>query len=432
MVWLKQACFAILSTFLTCLSTEIYALVPSTTAAMKKPVLTIFYQFNPWQSSIGGIQTFICHFLKFAPPDFEVRLVGTGTPSDHLDVWQQRDYEGTPVHFLPIIALEQDDVRGLIPTTLKYTAALRKRPIKSDFLHFYRIEPTLVTRHWPGEKTFFVQNDIEKQLDRNLSPNAILWQAFPQGYLWLERWLIPQFDILYSCNRNAAQFYERRFPQLASQIHVLKNTVDTQMFYPVAPAQQVALRQSLLDQYALPPETRFLLFAGRLHPQKDPLLLIQSLAALADPTVHLLMAGEGELLVSIKAEIERCQMQSQVTLLGGVSQQRLADLHRMSSCFILTSAYEGLPFAALEALASGTPVVTTAAGETPSVLTPQSGVVCVERTPQAIAQSIQRVLDNPSDFPEIACLEAIQPYTAQTVVAQVYDQMRQSLSPVPG
>jgi hypothetical protein len=45
---------------------------------MEKPVLTIFYQYNPWHATIGGIQTVISLFIKYAPNEFEVRLVGTG------------------------------------------------------------------------------------------------------------------------------------------------------------------------------------------------------------------------------------------------------------------------------------------------------------------------------------------------------------------
>ena len=42
------------------------------------PSLTIFYQFNPWNSTIGGIQTVIRSFIKYAPDDFDLQLVGTG------------------------------------------------------------------------------------------------------------------------------------------------------------------------------------------------------------------------------------------------------------------------------------------------------------------------------------------------------------------
>jgi glycosyltransferase involved in cell wall biosynthesis len=55
-------------------------------------------------------------------------------------------------------------------------------------------------------------------------------------------------------------------------------------------------------------------------------------------------------------------------MLGSVRQAELAELHRICNAFVLTSAYEGLPLVALEALACGTPVVTTRCGETPNLL----------------------------------------------------------------
>jgi glycosyltransferase involved in cell wall biosynthesis len=390
---------------------------------LPKPTLTIFYQFDPWQSSIGGIQTFIRHFLKYAPDEFTVRVVGTGRPHTPLGQWQTRDYDSTAIEYCPIIALENDDIRGRIPTTLKYTAALRNYNFSSDFLHFYRIEPTIVTRHWTGRKMFFVQNDLEKQLDPKLSPNAILWQAFPQGYLWLEKQLMRQFDTIYSCNSNATQFYRRRFPALGDRIFQLNNTVDTSLFYPIAPELQVQTRQQLIQSLGLDAGTQFILFAGRLHPQKDPILLLRAFAQLNRPQTHLLIVGEGELKEQIIAEIHALGLDGQVSLLGSVDQVRLAELHRLSAMFVLTSAYEGLPFAALEALASGSPVVTTDAGDTPRVLIPGSGLVCQEREPEAIAAALREVLDQPAAFPQPTCLEAIDPYTAKTVVSEVYQQM---------
>ena len=43
---------------------------------MRKPILAIFYQFNPWRTTIGGIQTVISTFIKYALSEFEVRLLG--------------------------------------------------------------------------------------------------------------------------------------------------------------------------------------------------------------------------------------------------------------------------------------------------------------------------------------------------------------------
>lgn len=389
---------------------------------MRKPVLTIFYQFNPWQSSIGGIQTFICSFLKYAPRDFDVRLVGTGT-NVPLGRWQEAEFTGRSIQFMPLIDLADDNVRQVIPTTFKYTAALFGRQLASDFMHFYRIEPTLATLNWSGHKSFFVLNDIQKQMNPAVSKDAILWQRFRAGYFTLEAMLIRQFQQIYSCHKQSAQFYQQRYPELAERVSFLPISVEDELFHPLPESERQQKRQELAQQMFLPETTRFILFAGRLHPQKDPLLLVRSFAALREATVHLLIAGEGELADEIRAEVSRCGLTKRVTLLGPVRQERLANLYRLSSVFVVTSAYEGGPIVALEALACGTPVVTTNCGETPSFLTANSGIVC-DSTSEAIASALTQVLQHPQNYPSSACVRTIQPYRAQTVIDKVYAQMR--------
>ncbi|MGK7960372.1 glycosyltransferase family 4 protein [Crocosphaera sp.] len=390
---------------------------------MKKPSLTICYQFNPWNSSIGGIQTIIRSFLKYAPDTFEVRLIGTGNIRQKIGKWQDKEFAGKMVKFMPLFYLANDDIRGLIPTTIKYTAALWKKTFTSDFFHFHRLEPTLMTQQWQGEKTLFLHNDIRQQMGSQTGKKAILWQYFPNAYFTLEKNLISQFDQILSCNSETTQFYRTQYPTLAPKIMTIKNAVDGNIFYPLTPEKREQQRQQLAQTLNLPLTTQFLLFAGRLHPQKDPLLLIRSLKALNDANVHLLIAGEGELTPQLKAEINQCQLQPQVTLLGPVNPDKLATLQQIASAFVLTSVYEGLPMVVLEALSSGTPVITTPCGETPKLLSPNSGLVCDSRTPEAIAQTWRNLLSNPDQYPSEACVNTAHPYQAKTVITEVYQQM---------
>ena len=390
-----------------------------------KPILTIFYQFNPWHSSIGGIQTFICSFLKFAPPEFEVRLVGTGGKDSAIGIWQEQEFAGRKIKFFPLIEIENDDVKHLIPTTLKYTAALLKHNFASDFMHFHRIEAALAAYRWQGEKTLFLHNDIRKQMDSSAGNNAILWQKFPAIYFVLENLLIKQFSNIYSCNSETAEFYRQKYPNLDKFIKYLKNTVDREIFYPLSSSDKEQKRKALAKEIELPETTRFILFAGRLHPQKDPLLLIEAFAGLNLSHIHLLIAGTGELENQLREKINRLDLSKQVTMLGAVPQPKLAALHQLSSVFVLSSVYEGLPLAVLEALSCGTPVVTTDSGETPEFLTTDSGIVCRARTPQAIAKALSQILQNPEEYPATACVRTAKPYSAEAIVTNVYQSMYQ-------
>jgi glycosyltransferase involved in cell wall biosynthesis len=390
---------------------------------MRKPVLTIFYQFNPWYSSIGGIQSVIRSFIKYAPDEFEVRLVGTGKPRSPIGIWQEGQLAGRAIQFMSLLALQDDDVRRLIPTTIKYTAALLGRYLDSDFMHFHRLEPSLAALPWSGDKTLFIHNDIEKQMNPATQNNGIMWQRFPSAYFAIENLLIKQFTQIFSCNTSSTKFYQQRYPTLAQRVAFLKNAVDNEVFYPLGNEEREQKRKALAQQINLPEQTRFILFAGRLHPQKNPVLLVRSLAALDDPNVHLLIAGEGELAGELRSEILRLGLSERVTMLGSVVPEKLANLHRLSSVFVLTSVYEGLPITVLEALSSGTPVVTTNCGETPNLLSEDSGIVCKEDTPTAIADALRKVLLHSGDYPAESCVRAAKPYSARTVVSEVYDQM---------
>jgi len=393
---------------------------------MRKPVLTIFYQYNPWNSTIGGIQTLINIFIKYAPNEFELRLVGTADNKDEpLGRWQKREFVGKEINFLPAFVVEDDNFRGLIPTTVKYTAAMMGRCYASDFMHFYRLEPTLTTFKWKGEKTLFIQNDIKKQMTSDKEKNAILWRRFPAAYFALERLLVGQFDHIYSCNSDSMKLYQQRYPDISDRVSLLNNTFDEEVFYPVSSEQRDRQRRELAKKLNKHEITRFVLFAGRLHPQKDPLLLIRSIKALQEPNIHLLIAGEGELAAKVRSEINSLGLVDQVTMLGIVPQKELSELHRACNAVVLTSAFEGLPFVVLEALACGTPIVTTQAGETPSLLSSDSGVVCGARSPECIADALRKVVMHPENYPVSSCVKSAAPYAASTVVNQVYSQMWQ-------
>ncbi|MCY7322867.1 MAG: glycosyltransferase family 4 protein, partial [Phormidesmis sp. CAN_BIN36] len=228
-----------------------------------------------------------------------------------------------------------------------------------------------------------------------------------------------------SCNSESTKLYQELYPAFSGRFSYYRNSVDNETFYPLPVAECDDHRQAFAKELGLSAETRFMIFAGRLHPQKDPLLLVRSLAALKEPKIHLLIAGQGELAEAVRVEAAQLGVSKQVTMLGAVKPPKLAELHRLSSLCVLTSAYEGLPLVVLEALACGTPIVTTRAGDTPNVLTEQSGLVCEERTPTSVAEALRKVLDNPDYFSPQACIQAAMPYGAKHVLHGIYDAMLQ-------
>ncbi|NBD17695.1 MAG: glycosyltransferase [Cyanobacteria bacterium] len=392
---------------------------------MKKPSLTIFYQFDPWHSSIGGIQMVVRNFIKFAPPELTLRLVGVeATSNGAVGQWQSRELAGRPVEFFPLFRILDDDRRQLIPTSLRYALSLWGKDFTSDFMHFHRLESALFAKGGGGHRTLFVHNDIHQQM-RSSDTKGILWRRFPQVYFAFERQLMPRFDRILSCNSESTQLYQKQYPKLAQRISFVRNSFDGEVFYHLSVTERDQKRQQQAIRMGLAEDTRFLLFAGRLHPQKDPLLLLEAFSLLSDPRAHLLVAGKGELAATMVEKAEELGIAKRVTFLGTVHHQKLANFHRLASLLVLTSAYEGLPLVVLEALACGTPVVTTQTGETPRLLRQECGIICRDRAPDKIAKAIDTVLQFPERFPSEACIQNAIPYSAKRVIEEVYADMLQ-------
>lgn len=103
-----------------------------------------------------------------------------------------------------------------------------------------------------------------------------------------------------------------------------------------------------------------LLFVGRLDPQKDIFFLLESIRRLKEhiPTVTLLIVGHGRDEISIRTFIKMHALEKTVVLKNTtVSVREWMD---QAKIFVLTSRYEGMPIALLEAMAVGLPCIVRA------------------------------------------------------------------------
>ncbi len=105
------------------------------------------------------------------------------------------------------------------------------------------------------------------------------------------------------------------------------------------------------------PEGRYLLGVGRLAPQKRWDRAIAALAQVADRDVHLVILGEGSERARLAAQAEALNLTDRVRLSGYAIEPGPAIAG--AAAVVLTSDFEGVPGVLREALAAGTPVVTT-------------------------------------------------------------------------
>lgn len=114
------------------------------------------------------------------------------------------------------------------------------------------------------------------------------------------------------------------------------------------------------DALGVGPETLVLLTLGRQEPAKDHPTLVRAVAAVAErvPDVVLLVAGsEGTSTPEVRGLVQRLGISSRYRSLG--VRTDVGDLLAAADVFVLASRWEGLPGAAIEALAMGTPIVAT-------------------------------------------------------------------------
>lgn len=151
----------------------------------------------------------------------------------------------------------------------------------------------------------------------------------------------------------------------ARKVRVIPNGIDTNRFRPDAAARARLRAELNLGE-------RFVWLAvGRFEPQKDYLTLLRAFAlAQGRAESILLIAGQGPLQAECRRLAEELGMKDSVRFLG--VRNDIADLMNAADAFVMSSLWEGMPTAMLEAAACGLPIVATNVGGIPEILPPDA------------------------------------------------------------
>jgi glycosyltransferase involved in cell wall biosynthesis len=155
--------------------------------------------------------------------------------------------------------------------------------------------------------------------------------------------------------------------------------------------------QRVRERYQL--DTRFILYVGNIKPHKNLVRLIEAFADLrTDPSfddVKLLIIGdEISKLPALRRAVHRHKLHKHVRFLGYLPDETLAILYRLAAVFVFPSLYEGFGLPPLEAMASGTPVVTSNVSALPEV-TGGAAMLADPYDVNSIRDGIRRVLLDP-------------------------------------
>jgi glycosyltransferase involved in cell wall biosynthesis len=166
---------------------------------------------------------------------------------------------------------------------------------------------------------------------------------------------------------------------------------------PATPETRRRARAAL----GIPAGARVVGTAARLDHQKSPLDMVEAIAALGQPDVHMVWIGDGHLRSRTERLIERKGLTGRFLLLG--DRADVPELLPAFDVFAMSSLYEGLPCAVVEAMTAGIPVVATAVNSVPEiVISGRTGLLARPRDPASLSRALAYMLEHPDDGARMA------------------------------
>ena len=179
----------------------------------------------------------------------------------------------------------------------------------------------------------------------------------------------------------------------AAKIEVIPNALDARL--AITPSDDDVTR--VRERFQL--RSSFILYAGNIKPHKNVDRLIEAFAILRrqrSGDLKLLIIGdEISKYPNLRRLVHRFQLHQHVRFLGFVPDATLAVLYRLASAFVFPSLYEGFGLPPLEAMASGTPVITSNVSSLPEVVG-DAALLIDPMNAAAIADAMGQVLDDPA------------------------------------
>ncbi|HKH71797.1 MAG TPA: glycosyltransferase family 1 protein, partial [Vicinamibacterales bacterium] len=219
----------------------------------------------------------------------------------------------------------------------------------------------------------------------------------------------------------------RYFHVPEAKIDVIYNAIDDRLGEPLRDEEigQVRERYQLNDP--------FVLYAGNIKPHKNLERLIEAFHMLRRgglEQVKLLIIGdEVSQYATLRRAVHRHKLHKHVRFFGFVPDKTLAALYRLASVFVFPSLYEGFGLPPLEAMASGTPVITSNVSSLPEVV--GDAALLIDPYDSAeIANAVRRVLTEPALAADLRQrgLARVKDFSWERSVARVRDIYQEVLS----
>ena len=248
-----------------------------------------------------------------------------------------------------------------------------------------KIGPVVTSLHgsWLGERDGMVRAARYGEAATWKNPNDLAILLTGRYYAKYEQAAVrASTTCVANSEATKADFEARYSPPPSWQCEVVRWGVDTDMFVPLDRDHEETMvaHETLRNRYGTPDEaalsgsnattTPLLLAVGRLVARKGFRTLLRSMPEVLakHPGAHLVIVGRGHMKRTLEKQARQLKIAEHVTIEPGMPFADLAQLFRSANLVLYPSYYEGQGLIPLEAMASGTPVVTVDDGPLPEMV----------------------------------------------------------------
>lgn len=242
------------------------------------------------------------------------------------------------------------------------------------------------------------------------------------AYIAVERRLEPVTDMVLAIGTGVATEALRRGLARPSALRIVAPAVEGRVVEQDPVTRRVG-RELLGIDLASP----VLGTVGRADYQKAPEIFVEAVDSARHRDIVAVWVGGGPMLEEMREEVRRRSLGSRVHFVG--ERDDVADLLPAFDLFAMSSRYEGLPCAVVEAMRCGLPVIATSVNSVPDLVLPGvSGVLVPPGRPTLLAEAVDDLLDDPATAKRLAVagqIRAGQQYDAaelSAVLDEVYSR----------
>ena len=206
----------------------------------------------------------------------------------------------------------------------------------------------------------------------------------PELRIQSEKEIVASVDCIVTSTQEGKNNLVQLYQSPPEKVRVIPAGVDLDLFHPSD--REEARRELDLEEYR-----RVLLFAGRLQPFKGLELLLHAMTYLPNHgTTRLLVvggnAGKTDELMKMNSLVNELGIRSMVGFVGAVEHDKMPTFYNAADICIVPSYHESFGMVAVEALASGTPVVASRVGGLATIVKDgETGYLFDGRSPEVLA-----------------------------------------------